>query len=285
LVDPQVNRPLRTWDLLFRVTVNGFIDSSGERIYYESWGDGDETVVLGHGMGGSHAVWYQQVAFLSSWYRVVTWDQRGFGRSTSASELGPGAAVDDMVALFEQLELDEAHVVGQSMGGWSALGFAIEHPEKTRSLVLADTIGGIFTPRIRQTLTEYEQLVAASPPPDRLPLGYHPAVGAQLHDENLAHSFLYGQLGSLTQPPPPTTIMPLLLATDHTDRAGDVAAPTLFIVGEHDPIFPPELIEEAAAAIEASHVAVVEDTGHSPYFERPGRWNGIVLEFLRHSTQ
>lgn len=266
--------------------MNGFIDTSGERIYYEAWGDGDETVVLGHGMGGSHAVWYQQVAFLSAWYRVVTWDQRGFGRSTAVgNEVGPGPAVEDMMALFEHLGIDEAHVVGQSMGGWSALGFAIEHPEKTRSLVLADTIGGIFTPQIRRTLTEYEQLVAASPPPDRLPLGYHPAVGAQLRDQDLAHSFLYGQLGSLTQPPPPSTIMPLLLATDHTDSAGDVAVPTLFIVGEHDPIFPPGLIEEAAAAIEGSRVAVVEDTGHSPYFESPDRWNDIVLEFMRHSAQ
>jgi 3-oxoadipate enol-lactonase len=265
--------------------VNGFVDSAGERIYYESWGKGDEAVVLGHGMGGSHAVWYQQVAFLSSHYRVITWDQRGFGRSTSLTgDLGPTPAVGDMVTLFDHLGLEKAHVVGQSMGGWSALGFAIDHPERTRSLVMADTTGGIFTPQIRHTLAEYAQLVAAGPAPDELPLGRHPAVGAQLLELDLAQSFLYGQLGSLTEPPPPTTIMPLMMATDHTERTAEVTMPTLFVVGEHDPIFPPALIETAAEFIAHSRVEVVADTGHSPYFESPDSWNDVVSGFMQDSS-
>lgn len=264
--------------------MNGFVDSGGERIYYEMWGDGAETVILGHGMGGSHAVWYQQVPVLAERYRVVTWDQRGFGRSSATSgELGPGPAVTDLAHLLDHLEIERAHVVGQSMGGWSALGFAIEHPDRTASLVLADTTGGISTPEIRSRLTEYGRQVSAGLPPDRLPLGHHPAVGTQLLDEDPAQSFLYGQLGSLTTPPPPTTIIPLLLATDHTDRVGEVTTPTLFVVGEHDPIFPPPMIETAAGFIRGSEVAVVENTGHSPYFERPGRWNDIVARFLRES--
>jgi 3-oxoadipate enol-lactonase len=267
------------------LTVNGYVESGKEHIYYESWGEGDETVVLGHGMGGSHAVWYQQVAFLASHYRVVTWDQRGFGRSTGVTgDLGPVPAVEDMVALFDHLDLEKAHVVGQSMGGWSALGFAIDQPERTSSLVMADTTGGIYTPQIRTALIDYARLVADGPPPDQLPLGRHPAVGAQLLESDLAHSFLYGQLGSLTQPPPPTTIMPLLLATDHTARTPEVTAPTLFVVGENDPIFPPPLIEAAADLIADSRVAVVEGTGHSPYFESPDTWNNIVSRFMQDSA-
>lgn len=266
--------------------MNGFVDSDGERIYYESWGDTGETVVLGHGMGGNHAVWYQQVAFLSSRYRVITWDQRGFGRSSRLTgRLGPEPAVEDMVALFDHLEVESAHVIGQSMGGWSALGFAVDHPERAVSLVLADTTGGIFTPAIRETLAEYGRLVAALPPPDRLPLGRHPAIGAQLLDEDLAHSFLYNQLGSLTDPPTPQTIMPLLMSTDHTARTARVKAPTLFVVGEHDPIFPPPMIETAAEVVPTSQVEIVENTGHSPYFERPDRWNDIVSGFMRHSAR
>jgi 3-oxoadipate enol-lactonase len=267
------------------ITVNGFVESDGERIYYECWGENGEAVVLGHGMGGSHAVWYQQVAFLSSRYRVITWDQRGFGRSTSVTgHLGPVPAVDDMVALFDHLGLDSAHVVGQSMGGWSALGFAIDRPERVISLTLADTTGGIFTPQIRKTLGDYAGVVASGPPPDQLPLGRHPAVGTQLLEHDLAQSFLYGQLGSLTEPPSPSTIMPLLMSTDHTGQVEEIEAPTLFVVGENDPIFPPPLIASAAEHIEGSRVAIVEDTGHSPYFESADRWNNIVLEFLRHSA-
>ena len=265
--------------------MRGFIDSDTERIYFEYWGDGGETVILGHGMGGNHVVWYQQVAYLASRYRVVTWDQRGFGRSTNISgDIGPVPSVDDMVRLLDHLEIDRAHVVGQSMGGWSALGFAIDHPDRTITLVLADTTAGIFTPQIRQTLADYGREIAGGPPPEQLPLGHHPAVGSQLLGEDLAQSFLYSQLGSLTDPPEPIAVIPLLMTTDHTERAGEVGAPTLFVVGEHDQIFPPPLIESAAGFIEGSTVAVIENSGHSPYFERPRLWNDVVAGFMRDSS-
>lgn len=266
------------------MSTRGFVDSEAEQIYFECWGDTGEAIILGHGMGGSHAVWYQQVAALVSQFRVVTWDQRGFGRSTQVTgKVGPVPAVVDLKRLLDHLDIDQAHIVGQSMGGWSTLGFAIEHPDRTSSIVLADTTAGIFTPQIRDTLENIGRGIADGPSPDELPLGQHPAVGSQLLDENLAHSFLYGQLGSLTNPPSPSTIVPLLMATDHTERVAEVTAPTLFVVGEHDPLFSPDLIESASAFIDGSRVAVVENTGHSPYFERPAAWNDIVAGFLRHS--
>ena len=267
------------------MSTRGFFDSDSERIYFECWGDTGEAVILGHGLGGSHAVWYQQVAFLASRYRVVTWDQRGFGRSTRTSgDIGPVPAVGDMERLLDHLGVDRAHIVGQSMGGWSALGFAIEYPDRTASLVLADTTAGIFTPEVRLTLHEYGRRIVDGPPPDEWPLGVHPAIGTQLVEENRAHAFLYTQLGSLTDPPTPAMVIPLLLATDNTARVAHVTAPTLFIVGEHDPIFPRPLIESVARFIDGSEVAVVENTGHSPYFERPDRWNDIVSGFLAQST-
>jgi len=264
---------------------SGFIESDSERIYFECWGDTGDAVILSHGLGGSHAVWYQQVAFLSQHYRVITWDQRGFGRSSQATgTIGPKPGVDDMVRVLDSLDVDKAHVIGQSMGGWVCLGFAIDHPDRVISLTLADTTAGIFTEQIRQTLADYGQAIAQSPPLDELPMGRHPAIGFQLLDEDIAHSFLYTQLGSLTEPPSPMEIIPLLMTTDHTERAAEVSCPTLFVVGEHDPIFSPQLIESAARFIDTSAVAVVQDTGHSPYFERPATWNDIVAGFLRQSV-
>ena len=263
----------------------GFTESDGEQIYFECWGSSDEVIVLSHGLGGSHAVWYQQVAFLSRHYRVITWDQRGFGRSTrSTGAIGPVPAVRDMVTVLDALEADKVHIIGQSMGGWAALGFAIDHPDRVISLVLADSTAGIFTSEIRRSLIDYDKAIAAGPPPNELPLGFHPAIGTQLLGEDLAQAFLYTQLGSLTEPPSPAEIMPLLVTTDHTDGAASIAIPTLFVVGEHDPMFAPQLIESAASFIPTSEVRIVENTGHSPYFERPDRWNDIVTAFLPQST-
>lgn len=259
------------------------IDSEDDQIYFETWGDGFETVVLSHGMGGHHAVWYQQIPTLSRQYQVVTWDQRGFGRSSHIGPIGPGSAVIDLTRILDHLEVERAHMIGQSMGGWSALGFAVENPARTASLVLADTTAGIFDDQIRETLTAYGQQIASGPPPNDWPLGFHPAVGAQLLDEDLAKSFLYGQMGSLTDPPSPLEVIEALIATDHTVPASTLETRTLFVVGENDPIFPPALIERAATFIPGSRVEVVADAGHSPYFERPDAWNDIVTRFLADS--
>lgn len=262
----------------------GFLEIDDCQVYFESWGGGPDTVVLAHGMGGHHAVWYQQVAAFAGAYRVVTWDQRGFGRSSRGSgPIGPEPAATDLARILDHLGVDRTHVIGQSMGGWAALHFAIANPHRAKSLVLADTTAGIFDEKIRATLAEYGSSIAAGPPPDQWPLGYHPAVGEQLGGQNLAQSFLYGQLGSLTNPPSPLEVIELLMAADNTKGAAGLNVPTLFVVGKNDPIFPPSLIEHAASFIPGSRLAVIADTGHSPYFERPDEWNDIVMAFLADS--
>lgn len=261
----------------------GFVESDGDQIYFESWGSG-ETVVLSHGMGGNHAIWYQQVPALAARYHVVTWDQRGFGRSTAKGEIGPAPSVSDIGRILDHLDVERAHIVGQSMGGWASLGFAIDNPERSISLVLADTIAGIFTPSIRRAFRDYAELIAKSPPPDELPLGSHPAVGGQLADEDLAQSFLYSQIGGLAPGPSPVAISELLLETSYTDHLGRLQTATLFVVGDDDPIFPEALLRQAAGLIPGSELSVIRDTGHSPYFERPDVWNDTVLRFLQRSS-
>jgi pimeloyl-ACP methyl ester carboxylesterase len=190
-------------------------------------------------------------------------------------------ATKDLGRVLDHLAVDRAHVVGQSMGGWSALGFAIDQPDRVASLILADSTAGIFTPQIREALTAYGQAVVTETPSVEVPLGFHPAIGTQLLDEDPAQAFLYTQLGSLTEQPTPRDIMPLLMMTDHTQGALRIPCPTLFIVGEYDPIFPPEMIESAADLIGDSRVEIVASAGHSPYFEKASRWNDIVDAFLR----
>ncbi len=107
------------------------VRSRGEDIYYEvtepdhhagSIVAGGSTVVLGHGAGGSHAAWFQQVpALAAAGHRVVTWDTPGFGNSTFVTgAFAPEGIVADLVAVLDAVEVDRAHVVGQSMGGWWA---------------------------------------------------------------------------------------------------------------------------------------------------------------------
>jgi 3-oxoadipate enol-lactonase len=259
----------------------GVLERDGESIYFEVTGDGPDTIVLGHGYGGNHAVWFQQVPEFARDYRVVTWDQRGFGRSTNhAGKVDPTTAAGDLAALFDHLNIERAHVVGQSMGGWTALTFALDHPERVISLTLSASIGGIFTPRIEADFDAYLRNSAAAQADGPPAIGRHPALRAGFADEDLAKAFLYEQLGSLA--PPASPAIPQILRQTKVDpaRLQSFNRPVLFIAGSADDIFPPDMMTEAAAQVPRSQVALLRGAGHSGYFEVPGDWNGALRSFL-----
>jgi pimeloyl-ACP methyl ester carboxylesterase len=122
--------------------------------------------------------------------------------------------------------------------------------------------------------------MSTAPPPDRWPLDRHPAIGAQLGASDPARAFLYDQIASLAPPPPQSIPVQLLTTLHEAARVAALAMPKLFIVGENDPIFPPDVIRDAASMTAKSRVVVVPDTGHSPYFEKPELWNDAVLAFF-----
>ncbi len=262
------------------VLTSGFVENGGEQIYYESVGTGD-ALVLSHGLGGNHAIWYQQVPEFAQRYRVITWDQRGFGRSTNAkSESGPAAAADDLRAILDHLQIDRAHLIGQSMGGWAVMGFALAHPDRVQSLVLADTLGGVYTDEAARHFDAYIRETMTSPPPDQLPITQHPAIGGQLGAEDPAKAFLYRQIGSTTAPAPPGMGLKLRQTAYPLEDIRKISYPVLLVVGENDPIFPPVIIRSIAAEIPGARMVELPGTGHSPYFESPAAWNTAVADFL-----
>ena len=252
----------------------GRVASGDEEIYFEVAGDGDEVVVLGHGLGGNHAVWFQQVPVLGERYRVVTWDQRGFGMSSNrAGASGPPAAVNDLRAVLDHLSIERAHLVGQSMGGWAVVGFALRSPERVRSIVLADTIAGIGNEAIGAAMrTPSGRVVEPGV------VGAHRAVGPSF---DRTPAFLYQQLGGFRTDLDEADMIGKLFSTHHAaDDVSRLAVPVLCIVGSEDDLMPPAAIREVAAVFRDARVVEIAGAGHSPYFERPDEWNAAVLDFL-----
>ncbi len=255
----------------------GFVDRDGESLYYEVVGEGGVPLVLCHGAGGNHAVWYQQVAVLARRRTVVTWDHRGYGRSTDrAGQSGPLVAADDLLALLDHLEIDRADLVGQSMGGWTVVGAVLARPSLARSLVLADTLGGFTSERISAALAER----ATGSLPSGEWLGEHPALGDEFAIRAPEQAHLYQMLGQMGTADA-AVMLPRLLATSHTeDQAGLLGMPVLCVVGDRDPLFPPRSIRALADLLPDARVSEVSGCGHSPYFEEPAAWNAVVEQFL-----
>jgi pimeloyl-ACP methyl ester carboxylesterase len=260
---------------------SGFLEREGERIYYETCGAGPD-LVLCHGAGSNHASWFQQVAhFARAGRRVTAWDQRGFGRSTDRAARGaPAVAVDDLRALLDALGIARADLVGQSMGGWAALGAALAAPERVRRLVLADSLAGIATPevlgRVRDRISALQVGEGSTAPS----LGRHPALDDSFAERAPALAHLYQMLGGFGEPDL-ARVAPRLFATRQPDDSlRALRVPTLFVVGSRDRLFPPDVIREAAACLSDARVAEIEGAGHSPYFEKADEWNARVGEFL-----
>lgn len=257
----------------------GFVTvADGERIWYETAGAGPD-LILNHGLGGNAAVWFQQLPHFAEHNRVVTWDQRGFGRSSnSTGNHGPHSAVSDLLAIMDHIGAAQADVVGQSMGGWAALGLALAAPERVRSIVLACTTGGIPVSPGQQTA------VPPLEPGGTLPLGLHPAIGARLPEVDLARAYLYQALGTFGSRPPDSEFFRILATTTFDPIAlRNLDIPVLLIAGELDGLMTPERLREAAQFLSHASVVEIPDRGHSPYFEDPDAWNEIVAEFLKRS--
>ncbi|MDQ1466013.1 MAG: hypothetical protein QOH10_428 [Actinomycetota bacterium] len=273
--DPAVEQRAPEWR-------TGRVDHDGESLYYEVTGaeaDGDaRTVVLTHGAGGTHASWFQQVpALTAAGYRVVTWDSRGFGNSTCRTgAVGADIATGDLAAILAAVGVEQVDLVGQSMGGWWVSAFTLAHPQRVRTLTLANTIGGLFTPELH---AHFRSLLKA-PPADVPRLGQHSAVSAQLATRDPALAFLYQQLDSFHEPPFPA-VMRALTGWEVTHaQMNATGVPVLVVTAPDDQLFPAPLIRAGAAQLHDARVVEIAGAGHSPYFERAPEFNAALLAFL-----
>ena len=112
-----------------------YAEINGTHMFYESHGDGP-ALVFAHGRGGSHLSWWRQVPVFQHEYRCVTFDHRGWGLTQGSSgDPEPATFVDDLEALLDHLEIDQAVLVAQSMGGVTSLGFALAHPKRVNGRI------------------------------------------------------------------------------------------------------------------------------------------------------
>lgn len=257
-----------------------FVDVDGERIYFESTGDGDP-VVLCHGLGGNHAAWWRVVLGLSEHHRVITWDQRGFGNSTRRTgRYGPDVAVGDLAALLDHLGLGRVQLVGQSMGGWVAMGLALRHPEHLRSLVLTDTLAGVYADEVYAELKRASSDTVARAMASGV--DQHPALGRRFCEEHPDMAYLYRQISSMGDKPDETEVFGMLASMRaDLDDVSRIDFPVLLVVGEDDTLCPPAAMRHIAGRIPGATLEVVAEAGHSPYFEFPARWLSVVGPFLR----
>lgn len=254
-----------------------FAPVNGIELYYESHGDGP-AVVFAHGAGGNHLSWWQQVPVFSQRYRCITYDHRAFGLSRDGegeAQRGRRAFHEDLRELLNYLDIEQAAIVAQSMGGRSAVGFSLLNPGRCRALVLAGTTGGAVDDDVRDLQDAYRETETGA-----LPLGKR-SVSPQLKERAAATEFLYRSIGKLNPPRAKDFLAPIPgYRGSSAERLSQADFPLLFLVGDHDAVTPPEIIAACHRATPGSRYVVIPESGHSTYFEQAAAFNAAVLAFL-----
>jgi pimeloyl-ACP methyl ester carboxylesterase len=241
-------------------------------LFYEIDGDGP-WVIFAHGGDGNHLCWHRQVAALKDHYRCLAYDAPGFG-------LTPADAQGDLLSLMEELRIDDAALVGHSMGGLAVSAVAQNHPERVSGLVMSDTAFGFFTPALSRWASE--MLV-------KIPAGFN--VLEHLFAPNFAERepeahHLYQAICRMRLPasiPPERPDFSAAYIAMRDAAARDYSAfplPALFIVGDRDALTLPWLIEATAQAVGGAKLAIIEGAGHSPFYEKTADYNRVLLRFL-----
>ena len=258
----------------------------GVTLSCEDCGAGQPVVLL-HGFPFDRSMWAAQIAALSHQCRVIAPDLRGFGKSTLApgdAERGVGMEryAADVLAVLDELGVREPVVlVGFSMGGYAAWQFAVRWPKRLAGLVPCDTRAAADADEARAgrekmaaaALAQGSSAPALAMLPKLLAPSTHqsrPQIVEQvkaLIAQQSAEAVAAAQRGMARR-------------EDVRARLGEIACPTLAIVGAEDVISPPAEMHDIAAAIPGARLVEIAAAGHMTAIENPGAVSEAIAEFV-----
>ena len=257
---------------------------NGTELWREDRGSG-KPLLLVHGFPLNHTMWAGQIDVISTQYRVIAPDLRGFGRSDSRPEekVTMDQFADDLAALLDALEIHEPIVFcGLSMGGYIAFPFVQKYADRIGGLILCDTRAAADAPAVAEG-----RLVAAN---RVLKEGTKFLVDAMLprllaNETFERHPHVVEGLRAMMMSAPPHGIAAaqrgMAERRDATDSLAKIACPTLVLVGEEDASSPPAEMREMARRIPRSQFVEIPAAGHLSPLENPAAVNAAILEFLQ----
>lgn len=276
----------------------------GIEIAYESFGDpSDPTLVLVMGLGMQMLGWDKEFCELLNdrGFRVIRFDNRDVGLSTKvgrdrpnvlAGAVGLGSSdyrlgdmATDAVGLLDHLEVDDAHVVGASMGGMIAQTLAARHPDRTRSLcsIMSGPGGrGVSTmPRMSVIGT-----LLSRPPSEREAYASHVAaifdrIGSPGYEHDperlrrramVSYDRCFHPAGAARQ------LMAIMASGNRTDELRGISCPTLVIHGRADKLLPSAGGKAVARAVPGARLELIDGMGHDLPTELWPRFADLIAE-------
>ena len=254
------------------------------RIHYEVTGKSGATPVLMiQGLGASKNAWNLQRIAMATRFRIISFDNRGAGRSDKPTEpFTLEQMADDALAVLDAAGIETAHVVGASMGGVISQIVAVKYPHRVRSLTLVCT--ACRNHPWRQELLQTWAKTAADK--GMIEVGKEAAqwVMSPRSFRRLVPAFTWmGPLAALRPRHSFVSQIDAILNTreDLVDQLSTITAPTMVIVGNQDILTPRGDSEEIAERIPNAELVVISGAAHGLMMEHSSTFNRILIEFLQ----
>jgi len=265
------------------------VTDDGVALHAEETGQGEPLLFI-HEFAGDHRSWEPQVRFFAAAYRCVTYAARGYPPSqvpTDPDAYSQARAVADAIAVLDGFGISRAHLVGLSMGGFTALHLVMAHPDRVLSAVVAGTGYGAQPEREDAFRAESMLTAAAFAAEGSAKVAERYAVGparVQFQNKNprgwaefAAALAGHSSLGSALTMRGVQAARPSLYAL--ADELARVRIPVLVLVGDEDEgCLEPALMLKRA--VPTSGLMVLARTGHTANLEEPDVFNRAVDGFL-----
>jgi pimeloyl-ACP methyl ester carboxylesterase len=265
------------------------VTDDGVTLHVEETGEGEPLLFI-HEFAGDHRSWEPQVRFFSASFRCITYAARGYPPSdvpTDPAAYSQTRAVADAVAVLDGLSIARTHVVGLSMGGFTALHLAMAHADRVSSAVVAGVGYGAEPDRADAFRAESMLTGAAFAAEGAAKVAERYALGparVQFQNKNprgwaefAAALAAHSSLGSALTMRGVQAARPSLYAL--TDELARVRTPVLVLVGDEDEgcLEPAMMLKRT---IPAAGLVVLPNTGHTANLEEPDVFNHAVDRFL-----
>jgi 2-hydroxy-6-oxonona-2,4-dienedioate hydrolase len=258
-------------------TTDKFAAVYGVKIHYVEAGNG-ATLILIHGLADNIAVWDSIIQGLAARFRVIAFDQVGFGHSDKPLlSYRVSSLVDFLDGFMTELKIERASLVGNSLGAWVAADFALKHPERVERLVLSDAAGyaawaKTMDPRALRAL----RLASRDDIRYLGPLTFHDKRFYQDIDLAFKERVTAGDSYTIGQ------LLDAMIRGDDVleNRLQAINQPTLVLWGRDDKLIPLTFGERFHQEIANSRLLIIDNCGHMPQVECPNEFTSAVLQFF-----
>jgi 3-oxoadipate enol-lactonase len=256
-----------------------FAEVNGQRIRFDDSGGDAPPVIFSHGFLMDREMFAHQVEALAPEFRVITWDERGFGETEFDGEpFSYWDSAADCLGLLTHLGVDRAVLGGMSQGGFLSLRAALLAPERVRALVLIDTQAGVEDPERLPAYRQMQQTWLEVGPVDELADAIANLI---IGDPVLNEVWIakWRKLGRESLRAPGDC---LFERDDISDRLGEISCPAIVFHGTADQSIEMELAEELCSGLSGcTGVVRIEGAPHAANLTHPDEVNGPLLDFLR----